>query len=48
MAHTPAPAALPLDDVKAGDIQQRIARAESLASTGDIDGAIAAWTDGLA
>jgi hypothetical protein len=45
LAHTPAPVALPLDGVKAADIQQRIARAESLASSGDIDGAIAAWND---
>jgi hypothetical protein len=48
LARTAAPAALPLDSVKAPEIQQRIATAESLASTGDIDGAIVAWTDVLA
>ena len=48
LAHTPAPSALPLDGVKAADIQQRIARAESLASSGDIDAAIVAWNDLLA
>ncbi len=42
------PVALPLDGIKATDIQQRIARAESLASSGDIDGAILAWRDVLA
>ena len=48
LAHTPAPAALPLDGVKAADLQQRIARAESLAASGDIDAAIAAWNEVLA
>lgn len=48
LAHTAVPAALPLDSVKAPDIQQRIAKAESLASGGDIDGAIVAWNDVLA
>ena len=48
LAHTATPAALPLDSVKASDIQQRIAKAESLATSGDIDGAIAAWNDVLA
>ena len=45
LARTPAPETLPLEGIKAGDIQQRIARAESLASAGDIDAAIAAWND---
>ena len=45
---TLVPVALPLDAVKAADIQQRIARAESLSSSGDIDGAIVAWNDVLA
>src|SRR5262245_58940796 len=45
---TLVPVALPLDAVKAPDIQQRIARAESLSSSGDIDGAIVAWNDVLA
>jgi tetratricopeptide (TPR) repeat protein len=48
LAHTPAPVALPLDGIRATDIQQRIARAESLAAGGDVDAAIAAWTDVLA
>jgi hypothetical protein len=47
LTHTLAPVALPLDGIKAADIQQRIARAESLASSGDIDGAIGAWNDVL-
>ena len=48
LARDAAPVALPLDGVKAGDIQQRIDRAEALASSGDLDGAIAAWRDVLA
>jgi tetratricopeptide (TPR) repeat protein len=48
LAHTPAPMTLPLAGIKATDIQQRIARAESLATSGDIDAAIAAWNDVLA
>ncbi len=48
MSPTLVPVALPLDAVKAADIQQRIARAESLSSSGDIDGAIVAWNDVLA
>ena len=48
LAHTAAPVALPLDGIKASDIQQRIAKAESLASSGDIDAAIVAWNDVLA
>jgi tetratricopeptide (TPR) repeat protein len=47
LAHTPAPVTLPLDGVKAADIQQRIARAESLAAGGDVDAAIAAWSEVL-
>ena len=42
---TITPATLPLDAIKATDVQQRIARAESLASSGDIDGAILAWRE---
>jgi hypothetical protein len=48
LARTAAPVRLPLDGIKASDIQQRIDRAESLSSKGDIDGAIAAWRDVLA
>jgi len=48
LARTAAPVALPLDGIKASDIQQRIDRAESLAASGDLDGAIAAWRDVLA
>ena len=48
LTRTAAPVRLPLDGIKAGDIQQRIDRAESLSSKGDIDGAIAAWRDVLA
>ena len=47
LARTAAPVALPLDGIKAGDIQQRIDRAESLASKGDLDGAILAWREVL-
>jgi tetratricopeptide (TPR) repeat protein len=39
------PATLPLDGIKATDVQQRIARAESLAASGDLDGAILAWRE---
>jgi tetratricopeptide (TPR) repeat protein len=42
---TVTPATLPLDGIKATDVQQRIARAESLASSGDLDGAILAWRE---
>jgi tetratricopeptide (TPR) repeat protein len=42
---TITPATLPLDAIKATDVQQRIAGAESLASSGDIDGAIVAWRE---
>lgn len=42
---TITPATLPLDAIKATDVQQRIARAEALASSGDIDGAILAWRE---
>jgi tetratricopeptide (TPR) repeat protein len=45
LARTVTPASLPLDSIKATDVQQRIARAESLASSGDIDGAIRAWRE---
>jgi Carboxypeptidase regulatory-like domain len=40
-----APVALPLDGIKSDDLQQRIDRAEGLATSGDLDGAIAAWRD---
>jgi tetratricopeptide (TPR) repeat protein len=40
-----APAALPLEGVKASDVQQRIDRAEELAASGDLDGAIALWRE---
>ena len=42
---TITPATLPLDAIKATDVQQRITRAESLASSGDLDGAILAWRE---
>jgi tetratricopeptide (TPR) repeat protein len=45
LARTITPASLPLDSIKATDVQQRIARAESLASSGDLDGAIVAWRE---
>ena len=48
VARTATPVSLPLDGLKASEIQQRIDRAESLASNGDLDGAIAAWRDVLA
>lgn len=48
LGHTAAPVALPLDSVKGPDIQQRIAKAESMAASGDVDGAIVAWNDVLA
>ncbi|HEY7501935.1 MAG TPA: carboxypeptidase regulatory-like domain-containing protein [Vicinamibacterales bacterium] len=47
LSRTAAPAALPLDGTNAADILQRIDRAESLASSGDLDGAIAAWREVL-
>jgi tetratricopeptide (TPR) repeat protein len=47
LAKTAVPASLPLDNTKASDIQERIDRAESLASNNDLDGAIAAWRDVL-
>ena len=40
--------ALPIDDVKGVDIQQRIDRAEALASKGDVDAAIVEWRGILA
>jgi tetratricopeptide (TPR) repeat protein len=48
LSRTATPVALPLDGIKASEIQQRIDRAESLATSGDLDGAIAAWRDVLA
>ena len=45
LGRTLTPATLPLDGIKATDVQQRIARAESLASSGDLDGAILAWRE---
>jgi hypothetical protein len=48
LARKPAPVVLPLDGTRASDIQERIERAESIASSGDLDGAIAAWQDLLA
>jgi tetratricopeptide (TPR) repeat protein len=48
LSKTAAPAALPLDGTNAADILQRIDRAGTLASGGDLDGAIAAWGDVLA
>ncbi len=45
LERTAAPAALPLDGTNAGDILQRIDRAESLASSGNVDGAIAEWRE---
>jgi tetratricopeptide (TPR) repeat protein len=48
LARTATPAVLRLDGIKASEIQQRIDRAESLASSGDLDGAIVAWRDVLA
>jgi tetratricopeptide (TPR) repeat protein len=47
LARTAAPVALPLDGTNATDVLQRIDRAESLASSGDLDGAIAAWREVL-
>jgi hypothetical protein len=47
MSATAVPAALPLDGLDAADIQRRIDRAESLAASNDIDGAIAAWQEVL-
>src|SRR5262245_10585985 len=40
--------AQPLDGTNAAEILQRIDRAESLASSGDVDGAIAAWREVIA
>jgi hypothetical protein len=48
LVRKPTPVALPLDGTKASEIQERIDRAESMASSGDVDGAIAAWQDLLA
>ncbi len=45
LTRTATPVALPLDGIKATDIQQQIDRADSLASKGDLDGAILAWRD---
>ena len=47
LARVATPVALPLDGLKADDIQQRIDRAASLAAQGDLDGAILAWRDVL-
>jgi tetratricopeptide (TPR) repeat protein len=47
LARTATPVALPLDGLKASEIQQRIERAEALAASGDLDGAIVAWRDVL-
>jgi len=47
MARTVTAVALPLDGVSGSDIHQRIDRAESLASSGDLDGAILAWREVL-
>ena len=38
LARTAVPVTLPLDGIRASDIQQRIDRAESLAASGDLDG----------
>jgi tetratricopeptide (TPR) repeat protein len=40
-----APAATPLEGMKAGDIQHRIDHAEELAASGNLDGAIAQWRE---
>jgi tetratricopeptide (TPR) repeat protein len=48
LARSPTAVALPLDGIKASEVQQRIDRAESLASSGDLDGAIVAWREVLA
>ena len=48
LARTATPVALALDGLKASEIQQRIERAEALAASGDLDGAIVAWRDVLA
>jgi tetratricopeptide (TPR) repeat protein len=45
LGRTLAPVTLPLEGIKAADVQERIARAESLASSGDLDGAILAWRE---
>lgn len=47
LARTTTPTTLPLDGIKGSDIQQRIDRAASLAASGDLDGAIAAWREVL-
>jgi tetratricopeptide (TPR) repeat protein len=47
LARTATAVSLPLDGIKGSDIQQRIDRAESLATSGDLDGAILAWRDVL-
>ena len=43
LSRNAAPAPRPIDDVRGGDIQQRIDRAEALAANGDLDAAIAEW-----
>jgi hypothetical protein len=48
MIKSAAPAALPLDGMKASEIQQRIDRAEELAATGNLDASIALWKEILA
>ena len=45
LGRTLTPATLPLDGIKATDVQHRIAHAEALASSGDLDGAILAWRE---
>ena len=47
LARSAVPVSLPLDGIKASDIQERIERAESLTDRGDLDGAIAAWMEVL-
>jgi tetratricopeptide (TPR) repeat protein len=48
LTRTSAPVALPMDNVKGADIQQRMDRAEALAASGEIDASIAAWREILA
>jgi tetratricopeptide (TPR) repeat protein len=48
LSRSPAPPALPLDGISASDLQTRIARAESLASSGDLESAIVVWREILA
>jgi tetratricopeptide (TPR) repeat protein len=48
LVREPTPRPKPLAGIRASDIQERIARAEALASSGDLDGAIGAWREVLA